>query len=141
MMPSRSVQLGTLELLVNPASPLPLPPTSDWSALSADLLRRDIWHPSEAERTKARILLSCLEDDGLGFDTKFQSRGSHVIVRAGLVPSDVNGSSWKRTAVKYSERRRYLRELFHLLRRGWDDPEDFLMQRQVSDQSVIYDYG
>ncbi len=127
MSSSHDVQLGTVFLELD--NGLESYHGGPWLDLDSDILQSGNF--AEHERETIETLLYAVGDVGLGFSMTCQDQGSQLLVRATILPSDASGSQWKR--VKRNDRPKYLRRLFHSLRKGWDGDGDgdCLMGRTV----------
>jgi hypothetical protein len=130
------VQLGIVHL----RSTDPIASTSTGSL--EDILRSTNWDPDH--QLLASTLSYILSDAGLGTQLEFDYEGNEAVVRIGILPSDRQGSLWKR---HHSPKREYhLSRLFQHLRTGWTlqrdsshgvtEKVDWLMARTVRNQII-----
>jgi len=122
MSSSYSVQLGSLllELALN----LDISLREDRSFnLDTALLRSEIWARGQGDIIHTLLVL--LDDDGIGFAATCLRKKDQLRVNASLVPSDAPGSRWKRAW--RDGRMGYLKQLFHVLRKGVDGTGEPLM--------------
>lgn len=134
------IKLGVVHLALPqgeiPFNGLASSSTNSWSPVTPDLLT---CIAPESELTS--VLVGLLLDPGIRFEAQCQIIEDALVVRCSLVPSDGQGSDWRRKGK--GSRMKLLKRLFYELRTGWDGErgQDWVLATNVSRSAWTCSYS